>query len=57
MINNLKFALLTKLVADKSGASAAEYALILAVVGVGILVGLNAFVGEFNGAMTDVIPG
>lgn len=49
--------LLIKLMANKAGASAAEYALIIAIVGVGILAGLNGFVGEFNGVMGDSLPG
>ena len=37
---------------DESGASAAEYALILAVVGVGILVAAQGLSGAISGAMT-----
>ena len=37
---------------DESGASAAEYALILAVVGIGIVVAANALGVSISGAMT-----
>ena len=38
---------------DESGASAAEYALILAVVGAGIVAGAIALSSAVGGAMTD----
>lgn len=37
---------------DESGASAAEYALILAIVGVGIVVAAQTLRGAISGAMT-----
>jgi pilus assembly protein Flp/PilA len=40
-----------KMIRDESGASAAEYALILAVVGVGIIVAALALGGAIGGAM------
>jgi pilus assembly protein Flp/PilA len=40
-------------VTDESGASAAEYALILAVIGTAIVVGALALGGEIGQAMTD----
>ena len=36
---------------DESGASAAEYALILAIVGIGIVTAAGALKGEIGGAM------
>ena len=36
---------------DESGASAAEYALILAIVGIGIVTAASALKGEIGGAM------
>ena len=45
---------MTKLVQffqDESGASAAEYALILAIVGIGIVTAATALKGEIGGAM------
>lgn len=42
--------LLQKMIGDKAGASAAEYALILAVVGVGVVVAFQALGGAINGA-------
>ena len=36
---------------DESGASAAEYALILAIVGIGIVTAASALKGEIAGAM------
>ena len=36
---------------DESGASAAEYALILAIVGIGIVTAATALKGEIGGAM------
>lgn len=36
---------------DESGASAAEYALILAIVGIGIVTAAQALRGEIGGAM------
>lgn len=36
---------------DESGASAAEYALILAIVGIGIVAAASALKGEIAGAM------
>lgn len=38
---------------DESGASAAEYALILAIVGVGIVVAAQALQGAISNAMTN----
>lgn len=38
---------------DESGASAAEYALILVVVGVAIVVAAGTLSGAISGAMTD----
>ena len=45
-------AFLKNFVADQSGASAAEYALILAVVGAGIAVGAAALGGAINGKLS-----
>jgi pilus assembly protein Flp/PilA len=48
----------TKFLKDESGASAAEYALILAIVGIGIVSAATALKGEIGGAMNrtaDVI--
>jgi pilus assembly protein Flp/PilA len=45
--------LIKKLHADKSGASAAEYALIIALVGLAILVGTALLGTEINNAMND----
>lgn len=42
-----------KLLKDKSGASAAEYALILAIVGAGIAVAALTLGGEIATAMSD----
>jgi pilus assembly protein Flp/PilA len=44
--------LLNKLAADKSGASAAEYALIIAVIAGLLIVGLGTFGGNLNTALT-----
>jgi len=47
---------MTKLVAflrDESGASAAEYALILAIVGIGIVVAAQGLAGAISGAMNN----
>ena len=47
---------MTKLVAflrDESGASAAEYALILAIVGIGIVAAATALGGAISGAMNN----
>ena len=41
----------TKFLKDESGASAAEYALILAIVGIGIVTAAGALKGEIGGAM------
>ena len=41
----------TKFLKDESGASAAEYALILAIVGIGIVSAAGALKGEIAGAM------
>lgn len=53
-------ALLKKMLGDKAGASAAEYALILAVVGGGILVAMGglgtAISGAIDTAATDINP-
>jgi pilus assembly protein Flp/PilA len=38
---------------DESGASAAEYALILAIVGIGIVVAAQGLAGAISGAMTN----
>lgn len=43
----------TKFFKDESGASAAEYALILAIVGVGILGAATTLQEAISGAMTD----
>lgn len=43
---------LKNFVADESGASAAEYALILVVIGVGLVVAAQALEGAISGAMT-----
>lgn len=45
--------ILTKLWKDESGASAAEYALILAIVGTGIAVASVALGGAISNAMND----
>lgn len=45
--------ILKKLWNDESGASAAEYALILAIVGTGIAFGAFALGGEITAAMDD----
>lgn len=45
--------LLAKLMGDKSGASAAEYALIIAVFGVFVVAGMTAIGGGFRDAMDD----
>jgi pilus assembly protein Flp/PilA len=42
----------TKFLKDESGASAAEYALILAIVGIGIVAAASALKSEIAGAMT-----
>jgi pilus assembly protein Flp/PilA len=39
--------------ADESGASAAEYVLILALIGLAIIVGAGSLGTAMNGAMTD----
>ena len=47
---------MTKLVSflkDESGASAAEYALILAIVGIGIVVAAQGLAGAIGGAMNS----
>jgi pilus assembly protein Flp/PilA len=47
---------MTKLVSflkDESGASAAEYALILAIVGIGIVVAAQGLAGAIGGAMNN----
>jgi len=47
---------MTKLVQflrDESGASAAEYALILAIVGIGIVVAARGLAGAIGGAMNN----
>ena len=38
---------------DESGASAAEYALILAIVGIGIVVAAQTLAGAISGAMNN----
>ena len=43
---------LQKLLGDKAGASAAEYALILAVFGGAVVAGVSFLGDSFNGAMT-----
>jgi pilus assembly protein Flp/PilA len=45
LLNNLK--------ANKEGASAAEYALIVAVLGTFVVLGANAFGGSLRTALTD----
>ena len=45
--------LLRNFVCDESGAAAAEYALILAIVGAGIATAAFALGGAISGAMTD----
>lgn len=45
--------LIKKLMADKSGASAAEYALIIAIFGVFVVAGVTTVGGAFEGAMGD----
>jgi pilus assembly protein Flp/PilA len=45
--------LLTRIWRDESGASAAEYALILAIVGTGIAIAAITLGGEIGGAMND----
>jgi pilus assembly protein Flp/PilA len=47
--------LLAKLIGDKSGASAAEYALILAVFGVFVVAGMGALGGGFDVAMQNAV--
>jgi pilus assembly protein Flp/PilA len=42
----------TKFLKDESGASAAEYALILAIVGIGIVTAASALKSEISGALT-----
>ncbi len=44
--------ILLKLISDESGASAAEYALILAIVGAGIATAAFALGGAIKGSMT-----
>lgn len=44
---------LQKLLGDKAGASAAEYALILAVFGGAVVLGVTALGQAFNDAITD----
>ena len=44
---------LKSFVRDESGASAAEYALILVIVGIGIVVGALTLAGSIKGAMSD----
>jgi len=43
----------TKFLKDESGASAAEYALILAIVGIGIVVAAQGLAGAISGAMNS----
>ncbi|MBY6015524.1 Flp family type IVb pilin [Qipengyuania gaetbuli] len=38
---------------DESGASAAEYALLLAIIGIGIVLGAQALEGAISTALTD----
>ena len=47
--------LLQQLKADRSGASAAEYALIIAVLSALLIGGIQALGGGFNTAMTDFV--
>jgi pilus assembly protein Flp/PilA len=47
--------LLAKLMGDKSGASAAEYALIIAVFGVFVVAGMTALGGGFETAMDNAV--
>lgn len=46
-------AILKRLLVDESGASAAEYALILAIVGGAIAIAATTLGGAISGAMTD----
>ncbi|MFN3370219.1 MAG: Flp family type IVb pilin [Sphingomonadaceae bacterium] len=45
--------LINKLMGDKAGASAAEYALIIAIFGVFVVAGVTTVGGAFEGAMDN----
>lgn len=45
--------IMQKMLGDKAGASAAEYALILAVIGIGVVVAFQALQGSISDAVTD----
>jgi pilus assembly protein Flp/PilA len=49
----MKMSIFARLLKDQSGASAAEYALILAIVGAGIAVAAFALGGSISAAMSD----
>jgi pilus assembly protein Flp/PilA len=49
----MKMGIFAKLLKDQSGASAAEYALILAIIGAGIAVAAFALGGSISNAMSD----
>ena len=49
-----KTALFSRFLKDESGATAIEYGLIAALIGVGIIVGARAFSTSVNGLFTDV---
>ena len=46
--------LFTRYVSDDSGATAIEYGLIAALIGVGIIIGAKAMGGSINGMFSDV---
>jgi pilus assembly protein Flp/PilA len=47
----------SRFVKDESGATAIEYALIAAIIGVGIIVGLQSLKTQINATFTDVETG
>lgn len=47
----------SRFVKDESGATAIEYALIAAIIGVGIIVGLNGLKTQINSTFGDVETG
>ena len=49
-----KTRLFARFLKDESGATAIEYGLIAALIGVGIIAGARAFSGSVNGLFTDV---
>jgi len=49
-----KTSVFAKFLKDESGATAIEYALIAALIGVGIIAGATAFSDSLNGLFTDV---